>query len=162
MPTVTTRELADYLGITAARVSQLGREGMPRIGEGKWNLDACKAWRENKQRSRASGQDTLLAAKVRRESLACDKLEVELAQKAGILLPRADVEGLVDRIAVTLRSNLETWANDGRGQAERTKRLRIADATLQSVGSDVAAIFAGDAPTEKPQSPAVSVSRSMG
>lgn len=89
---VTGSELADILGVTPTRVTQMAREGLPRAPGGGFDLRAAASWYcERLRRQTESARGELATGRARLATARADREELELAERRGELVSAAEV-----------------------------------------------------------------------
>ena len=102
---VSAGELAEYLGISARRVQQLAKEGMPRIGRGEYPLrEAVRYYVEYLHRLLDENQnETIITEKIRLTRAKAKKAELEAEKAGGAVLDVEKVRHEVMVLAVALK-----------------------------------------------------------
>jgi hypothetical protein len=132
--TVSKRGFAEELGVSAGRVSQMIKDGLPVEPNGRINIDAGRAWYRanvdaNRRRVQIDGDGPVRSSKVKRENA-----EAEIAR----LKAERMAENLIDR-AATLQ------AIEGRARFERDAWIgwvNRAAPEIATAGTELAAVVA--------------------
>lgn len=112
MKEVQTQELADFLGLTARRVTALEKESegfaRAKIARGKWDCAlAIQAYIEHLTRDRSiSGGGGLAAEQERLTMIRADREELKLMQERGELVQITKVKGVLRDKMVKTRTNM--------------------------------------------------------
>ncbi len=124
-------DLADHLGLSVARISQLKSAGiLPDAPRGKHDLDACRAAYLAHLREVAAGRGSkdgsgldLVAERARLAKAQAAKVERENAVADGALLPAADIHDMVTLAFARVRSHLLAMPSKlaGHGWSPSTK-----------------------------------------
>ncbi|KKL88535.1 hypothetical protein LCGC14_1923770, partial [marine sediment metagenome] len=93
---MTKTAFAAHLGVSSGRVSQMIKNGLPVLGNGRVPLVAAEAWYRANIRQKAGdaqhSASVLSRVKQEREEAQRDLLQLDLARKRGQLIDRAEVE----------------------------------------------------------------------
>lgn len=118
-------ELGEHLDLSAVRIRELARTGViPRPAtRGDWDADACRVAYIRHLRARgrgrpaaggpggSGGDDRLLDLKVRKETTAVNRAELELGRLSGSLVPVQAVRRVFEAIAHEVRTSLRGSAS---------------------------------------------------
>ena len=135
---ITKAELARRVGLTTGRISQLVREGLPVLPDGKVDPDRAERWLEtalDPQRRQAAKPGKghagnvadLRAGKLRHEAAL---LDLEYRKRRGELVDRAAV---ADALFKRARQDRDSWL---------AMPNRIAASIASETGADVAKLYA--------------------
>lgn len=106
---VTGSELADILGLTPTRITQLAKEGMPRLPQGGFDLRAAAGWYCSKLRNQAeSARSELAAGRARLATARATREELALAVEQGELVRADEVRDSAFTVSRLCRDNLLT------------------------------------------------------
>lgn len=99
---LTKTAFAARLGVTAGRVSQMIKEGLPVLPTGRIAVDAAESWYQANVRQKIEGAGKanrdLSQVKIQREAAQRDLLLMEIDKKKGAMIDRKAVElALFDR-----------------------------------------------------------------
>lgn len=103
---VNSHELAVILGCSHSRVYQLVGDGMPKAGPDRYELAACVQWRINQAQMSSKSSGSKIADELKRSTKT--KIDLQIAQMRGELLPRPLVEQLMLRLMTMAASQLES------------------------------------------------------
>lgn len=115
MTHVTVDQLAQEFGCTARHIGNFTKEGMPKAGHGKYDLEVCKTWYihylKAKLARRVIDEDDGEGLSNDRESARykraqADKIEYELAELRGLLIPLQSVRDVTGKIISEARQQL--------------------------------------------------------
>jgi len=150
---VSQKELAAFFGVSPRTVRRWTDEGLPRESDGTYRTPECIAWRlaqlqEAPERSNgvppgAESKDRYLAAKAL-------KLELEVAEKRGSLIPLDLYVDHISELAHRIRAKLIAvplrWStdvvgieNDAEGQVVLDRIVREVLEELRETGAEMAA-----------------------
>jgi phage terminase Nu1 subunit (DNA packaging protein) len=99
----TQREVAEAFGVAEGTITTWRNRGAPPPVDGVWDLVAVAKWREEQSRP-ASVEDE--SSKQRLERAKAEMAEIELAQRRGELISRAEVDNHNLQRIVSLRNAL--------------------------------------------------------
>jgi phage terminase Nu1 subunit (DNA packaging protein) len=109
---VDVKVLSEALNLTPRRIQQLAKEGLPKLGRGRYSLRKCQMWyirylqkRLEKELSvSADGKELgLVAVRLRRESAIASLREIDLANARRTLIAIEDVDKVLDDIVRSAR-----------------------------------------------------------
>lgn len=124
-PTIKLRnaEMAQLLGVTPARISQLkAEEGAPIDDDGLWHLAQFLRWRDGR-RAAQEGKEALLAEQIERARLHNAKLRQELVPLEEV---KQAVLGAIDGVRAEFMSLPRRWTDDRGQQAAMLEDIRDA------------------------------------
>jgi len=142
---LTADELADILGLTAGRVRQLVKLGMPRTGRGEYGLRACVRWLLEYWRDKAMGTgagSSLEESKRRKMAAEAGLKETRLQQDRGDLVPKAELWAMLEVIAVPFKTSMRSAGTKLAGRCEGRTKAQIKseiDAEHDAILEDLAA-----------------------
>ncbi|MCZ7857073.1 hypothetical protein O9X81_10630 [Agrobacterium salinitolerans] len=111
----TKAEFAVRVGLSAPRISQLVKRGLPLSPEGRVRISAALRWMRDEVHAKggrplgsangtgANGDPDLEAAKIRLTLAQADRAELELAARRGELVPAPEARRAVQLVAYTTR-----------------------------------------------------------
>lgn len=131
---LTKTAFAARLGVTAGRVSQMIKEGLPVLPNGRIPVDAAESWYQANVRQKISGAANtsrdLSQVKLQREAAQRDLLLMEIERKTGAMIDRKAVElALFDRARGERDAHI-AWVS------------RIAPALAAELGVDLSLLYA--------------------
>ena len=136
---VTGHQLSGWLGISAQRVSVLGRDGtIPRLPDGRYDLRAavlayCQSLRLKTPASALAQNPELNAEKIRMARESADKVAMQNARARGETIPAAEVAKAWAEIMTDLRAALLALPSRVAGRAGLDRRAAtILDAELRA------------------------------
>ena len=101
--------LAEIAGVTERQVTNYAKEGMPQAARGQFDLRECVPWLMDKARGRA--KTTTEASSATELNIARRKrIELEMRERSGELVPVEDVRRTVIGIASLVASMLDGFA----------------------------------------------------
>jgi phage terminase Nu1 subunit (DNA packaging protein) len=127
---VTGSQLALVLGVTGGRITQLNREGMPRLKEG-YPLIACVQWYLEYFRKRAL-PSPINSARLRKAEAQADAAEMNLAQKRKGLIEVGLATRLHNQRVERIRRRCLAIAPAVAPAAHRAKTVREVEAVLRA------------------------------
>lgn len=127
-------DLLGVLGITRPTIGQWGKRGCPRNEDRTYDLAAVVQWKlgeeEEWRKKKTATENVVDRAQARKAEAKATLMEMELAEKRGVLLPRAAVvAGQVARIQ-TIKATLLAWIRrlpgslEGRGRPQISQTLK--------------------------------------
>lgn len=146
-------DIAEIFGVTDRSVQRMLRDGMPQAARGRYDVRACVRWKIDQitnelSSNRPSGERDLLAAAQR------ERVNLEVAQMRGELMPRELVERALNQIATLISGQLDSlgprmageladsddpaWVQDRLFAETRALRSAIAQ-SLRLLGADIRA-----------------------
>ena len=139
LPEITAAEMtksafAAHLGVSKGRISQMIRDGLPVLDNGRVPVDAASAWyaanvRHTAQSAKKSDDD-LAQVKRQREEAHRDLLRLQVEEKSGRLIDRRAAEAAIFERARSERDSHLAWIS------------RISPQVATETGCDLATLFA--------------------
>lgn len=124
MPIVGPTVIAEKLGVTPQRVSQLCHDGMPKVGRGQYDLDACLAWIADAREDQTfTGDRSLADERTRYYAAQADTAEYSLVVKKGEFIHQETAIAVFSNVVTNLVLALDSWV-DRAPSAEDMKRRR--------------------------------------
>jgi phage terminase Nu1 subunit (DNA packaging protein) len=131
---MTKTAFAARLGVSAGRVSQMVKAGLPVLDNGRIPLVAAEAWYRANIRQRAEGAEhsanVLGRVKQEREEAQRDLLQLDLARRRHQLIDRREVELTLHDRARAERDAHTAWVS------------RVAPIIAAELGADLAMLYA--------------------
>lgn len=131
---MTKSAFAARLGVSAGRVSQMVKTGLPVLDNGRVPVDAADAWYRANIRQKAGeaqhSASVLSRVKQEREEAQRDLLQLELAKRRGELIDRREVELALHDRARGERDAHTAWVS------------RVAPIIAAELGVDLARLYA--------------------
>jgi hypothetical protein len=125
---------AAHIGVTSGRVSQMVKEGLPVLDNGRVPLDVAEAWYRTNIRQKADGArrtvDELSRVKIERETAQRDLLQMDVERRRGQLIDRRQVELALHDRARAERDAHTAWVS------------RVAPIIAAELGADLACLYA--------------------
>jgi terminase small subunit / prophage DNA-packing protein len=142
--------IARVLGISARRVQQLVKEGMPQISRGRYPLIGCVQWyiKYWQDRAEARASDTLSfdAVRTRKVAAEAELAEIDLARARGIVVPAPQVAAAAEEEVLRFRTAVQQMSSSEAplvaqrlncSHREASKVLReVADRVLSGLAAD--------------------------
>ena len=110
---VSVNEIASFCGITARRVQQLVKEGMPQEGRGKYNFAAGVRWyisylqEQNKLQGSGTSNKDLKDTREQYLDIQRQSAELDLKQKIGELVDREETQIAVNEAMVIIATQMD-------------------------------------------------------
>jgi len=121
--------IAEILGITDERLRQLVKEGMPKVGRGRFPLKSCVQWYVAYWRDRALGRKDD-GNRTRKSAAEATLLEAKVRLQTGHLVERADAlavwTGAVSRLAKSFETLPNNLAREFNWPPEAVRAMREA------------------------------------
>ena len=144
MQTVGTQALADHLGVSRQRIQQYVHLGMPKLGRGKYDPDACKRWQQDTLDDTIPETTSLSDERARyyksQADLAEWKVSTAKAEHVNLEVLAAALSNVVSAIVLELDTWIDQAPDAGEMNARRECawrcRERVAGA-VESVCSDI-------------------------
>lgn len=144
-PAVSSKELGDLFGLTAVRIQQLVKEGLPKRAHGKYPLKRCCQWIRDYWKSRATrGADATEFREARNRKLEAQAqlIEVKLEKARGNTIPIDAImpcwEGVVTLVVNALSGLPEKLAQTLYKAKSPARVAHILDAEVKRIQEAIA------------------------
>jgi phage terminase Nu1 subunit (DNA packaging protein) len=150
---VSVVQLASEFGCTERQVQLLVKEGMPKAGHGKYDLERCKTWYIHYLKAKIATRATpdeageKLSFEVEQARLTkfkADFAEIELAEKRTELLPVATFESEMARMITQARQQLLQLPGRLAHQLEGEDRITIKSKLTAGIHRALASLSNGE------------------
>jgi len=134
MSIVTSKELADAVGVSVRRIQQYVKQGMPgKVTRDRYTYEVCKAWIDDRRRDDASPPMTLNDERQRLARVQADSWEIKLQATRGVLMLVATHEQHLRGVFAATKSSMNAWVSRATNAVDRSDRQRLADEVLTDI-----------------------------
>ena len=143
MAIVKLPELSSYLGITERQVNKLAKAGiLPKAKRGQYELKGCvRAYIEYLKDGDPEKKTTMVDEQLRLIRAQAKKIELEIEQKEGRLIPDTEVVKVMERHIVAARTNFILLKNEVpriRASQSNTEGKEILDKRINAILTELA------------------------
>jgi len=122
---VGANDLAELFDVTPQRIGQLVKEGMPKVGHGKYDLRECIRWRIDKSEMQARAGSELEKHKIKEIIARTKRTNVDIAIKQSKLILYEDAKQLLESLASQVVAEINQIAS--RVQTDNQNKQLIID-----------------------------------